>query len=160
MELDDDDAEDDSFCRIAVSLGFLTDEKAAVALEAQRLLGRPQRIGMILVGRRLMTPGQVDEVLRVQVQRRSPAPEPEEQQLLLEAARLRLFGKLVILRGLATQGEVEECIFHQRQLADQGERLRIGEVMVNKGYLTTEDVLALLELQQRADLVARPETAG
>jgi len=148
-----DTEDDDLFCRVAVDLGLLTEQQAAAALEVQQLLARPQKIGLLVEARRVLSRAQVEEVLRVQAQRRGRLPEGEEEKLLREAARVRLFGKLVVLRGLATEGEVEECIFHQRQLADRGEKLRIGEALVRKGYLKIEDVLSLLELQKRASAI-------
>jgi hypothetical protein len=152
--------EDDAFCSVAVDLGFLDPEQAAAALEAQRVLARPQRVGMLLEARRLLTRSQVEEVLRVQAQRRGRPSEDEDERLVREAARVQLFGKLVVLRGLATEGEVEECIFLQRKLADSGERLRIGEVLVRKGYLTVQDVLSLIDLQKRAETIEVDDDAA
>jgi hypothetical protein len=56
------------------------------------------------------------------------------------------FGRLVLLRGFVTEGELEACIFLQRQLASRGENVRLDELLVRKGYLAESEARELLEL--------------
>jgi hypothetical protein len=150
-------AAEDAFCRLAIAMGFLAEEEAAITLAMQERLDRPERIGKLLIARGLLTPGQVQEVLGAQGRERGRPPEPEAASLLEAAARARAFGQLVLLRGLATEGELEECIFQQRQLANRGEDVRLGELLVQKGYLKASEVKDLLDLQARAEKAAEAE---
>ncbi len=147
--------DDDLFCRVALRLGLLTEVEVVIALEVQRSLESPQRIGKILVGRGVLTPAQVEAVLEAQALERGRLPEPEAHALLVAAAEARVIGKLAVLRGLVTEGEVEECVFSQRQLAERGESVPLGEVLIRKGYLRPEDLAGLLALQRQAATVAR-----
>jgi hypothetical protein len=139
---------------VALRLGLLTEVEVALVLEVQRRLDRPQRIGKILVARRMLTPEQVDRVLAAQALERGRVAEPEARAMMEQASEARLLGKLAVLRGLVTEGEVEECLFTQRQLAERGEIVAIGEVLVRKGYLRPEDLRGVLDLQADAAAAA------
>lgn len=55
------------------------------------------------------------------------------------------FGKLVVSRKLATQPQVEECLKVQHASRRQGKTpRRLGEIMVEKGYLTAAQVEQVL----------------
>jgi len=146
--------QDDLFCRIAIQNGLLSPEQVAHALEVQRLLTKPQRIGKILIAQGFLTPIQVDEVLKLQGagRGRPPAPEPKLGGL---------FGQLVVQQKLATEGEVEECVVWQRELAANGDYVRLGELLVRKSYLSGFDVTKVLEIQARRErLDATPQNGN
>ncbi len=145
--------QDDFFCRIAIQCGLCTPEQVASALEVQRNLAKPQRIGKIMIAQGFLTPIQVDQVLRRQgVERgRPPAPEPKLGGL---------FGQIVVQQKLATEDEVEECVVLQRELAAAGQYVRLGELLVRKSYLSGRDVAQVLELQTRREQVAAAPEEG
>ena len=146
---------DDRFCSIALALGFLDEERLVRALDAQGVLERRQPVGQILLARGELTLGQVDEILHLQKIERGEVADPKDQALVEEAIRAKLLGKIAVLRGLVSPAEVEECIFIQRQLAAKGETKKIGEILVEKGYLEASDLSALVELQARAEAQAK-----
>src|SRR5262245_66569268 len=55
-----------------------------------------------------------------------------------------LFGKLAIKLGLVTPDEVNECLRFQ---AEPGETRSLGEILVERGFLTTIQVKDILEKQ-------------
>jgi hypothetical protein len=138
--------QDDLFCRLAVTQGLLTPEQVAEALEIQRTLSRPQRIGKILVAQGYLSPIQVDRVLQAQSEERGRPPEPEGTARKRES-EVPLFGRVVLEAKLASAGEVEECVQLQRELAANGEYVLLGELLVRKGYLARRDVAHVLERQ-------------
>ncbi|MEZ0228485.1 MAG: hypothetical protein ACAI25_07650 [Planctomycetota bacterium] len=140
--------QDDLFCRIAIQSGLLTPEQVAHALEVQRNLTKPQRIGKILIAQGYLSPIQVDKILKEQgLERgRPPVPEPKLGGL---------FGQIVVQQKLATEGEVEECVIEQRELAARGEYVRLGELLVRKGYLSGFDVAKVLDIQAEREQPAR-----
>jgi serine/threonine-protein kinase len=64
------------------------------------------------------------------------APEPPEDS--------RRFGEAVADRGLATREQVAECLRAQAELAARGVFRNLGEIMVERGYLTAGQVQRLL----------------
>jgi len=140
--------QDDLFCRIALQSGLLTPEQVAQALFVQRNLAKPQRIGKILIAQGYLTPIQVDQILQRQGEERGrpPAPEPKLGGL---------FGQIVVQQKLASEGEVQECVLMQRELAARGEYVRLGELLVRKSYLSGFDVAKVLEIQEERE---RPRT--
>ncbi|MDF1664189.1 MAG: protein kinase [Planctomycetota bacterium] len=58
------------------------------------------------------------------------------------------FGEIVVREGFAAKTAVQECLGIQEKLRSFGvEPKRIGEIMVEKGYLTDGDVAEILEIQ-------------
>jgi tRNA A-37 threonylcarbamoyl transferase component Bud32/tetratricopeptide (TPR) repeat protein len=57
------------------------------------------------------------------------------------------FGRVAIAQGFATAKQVEEAVEAMRKLAELGFRERLGEIMVKKGYLTTDQVQKILHIQ-------------
>lgn len=160
--------DDALFCRIAVDRGLLAEEQVAQALEIQRGLTRPQRIGKILVAAGYLTPHQVDAVLRLQgeARKRPPAfdtprdgrPAPTRRPEAAPAAPGvppreddgRLFGQLVVAKRFASEGEVAECVELQRELAARGEYVKLGELLVRKGYIARRDIGRVLDAQGKS----------
>ena len=59
--------------------------------------------------------------------------------------RTRLFGTLAVKTGLASPKQVEECIAEQNAARAEGRTPpRLGEIMAQKGYLSREQVQAIL----------------
>ena len=57
-----------------------------------------------------------------------------------------LFGKLAVREGLLTEAEANECL---RLQAEEGEKRSLGEIMIAKGRLNSEQVNRLLAKQQK-----------
>jgi len=61
-----------------------------------------------------------------------------------------LFGRLAVMEGWTTMPEVDACLDKQRELESHNKVRRIGSIMVDRGYLTPEQVLAILTKQNKA----------
>jgi len=71
--------------------------------------------------------------------------------------RANLFGTIAVKAGLATREQVGECIRLQREARERGEPIpRLGELMAQKGYLSPEQVEAIL----RGDFAAPGKRFG
>lgn len=57
-----------------------------------------------------------------------------------------LFGKVVIRMGLAREEQVRACLDIQDSL-QHGDFKRLGDILVDKGILTAEDIQRVLEFQ-------------
>jgi len=124
------------FGEIAVRLFMLTRRDLDRGLRAQdqaREQGGTAALGEVLVGLGLMTEAQVAAVLRA-------------QEIYDEKSVETLYGRLAVKNKFLTQAELDKALdVHERT----GRRLRIGEVLVKKGYLTWEQHESLLRAQER-----------
>jgi hypothetical protein len=127
--------------KIILSKGFCTQAHIdrCLAIQAARHDGTP--LGRVLVNEGFITEEQHSEVLGIQ--RRNMSAVDPLQKKQKEAV---LFGKLAVREGLITEEEANKCL---RQQATEGEKRSLGEIMVAKGCLTTEQVKDLLSKQQK-----------
>jgi hypothetical protein len=87
----------------------------------------------------------------------------EEQQRRLESMREYrliqqgefLLGQLLVQHNKATQIQVNKCLEHQRRMAEMGTIPvpRLGEIMVDHGFVDGETVARMLELQNKRIMV-------
>jgi len=62
-----------------------------------------------------------------------------------------LFGRIAIRNGLATEADVRRCLAVQKQISDSGrEPGRLGDIMVEQGYVPEEMAKKIFSLQGRA----------
>ncbi|NPA92209.1 MAG: hypothetical protein GXO56_00840 [Chloroflexi bacterium] len=75
---------------------------------------------------------------KLRVPEQSPAP--EEAPFALEALVPRL-GERLVQEGLITPAQLEQALAHQRELAEkQGTPKRLGQVLVELGFISREDL--------------------
>ena len=126
------DTRDILFGQIALERGLITQAQLDGAL-AKQDGGDQRQIGMLLLEDETIDESELDLVLDVQRERLARTAENSELKL-----SDILYGRLVAARKLATQGQVSECLREQAKLESMGMFLRLGEILVKKGYLTQE----------------------
>ncbi len=57
------------------------------------------------------------------------------------------FGQIALKYGFVTEAQVRDCLRLQAELAGRGERKRLGRIMVDRGFLTGEDVWNIFQIQ-------------
>jgi uncharacterized CHY-type Zn-finger protein len=131
------------FGKIAVREGFCTQAQVDEAIRLQLQLQSPHqpapRVGEILLERGSISPAHHKRVLEIQKQNMDLV-----DPLVKKRKESQLFGKLAVKQGLVTQDEVNACL---RIQAEEGERRSLGEILVEKGYLTAIQVKDLLGRQ-------------
>ena len=131
------------FGKIAVSLGFCTqaqvDECASLQLQMQSPHRSAPKLGEIMVEKGYLSREQSEKVLQTQ-----RANLEQVDPLVRKRKEAVLFGKLAAREGLCTQEELNECL--QLQALD-GEKRSLGEILVERGYLTAVQVKDLLGRQ-------------
>jgi len=84
-------------------------------------------------------------------------PRCEDNGCGMVRAASSLFGMLAIKAGLVTSGQVEECLRLQESMREAGGAVpRLGEVMCLRGYLSPEQVQAII----RGDFAERGKQFG
>jgi transcription elongation factor Elf1 len=131
------------FGKIAVREGFCKQAQVDEGIRLQLQLQSPHqpapKIGEILLERGHITPEQHARVLEIQKQNLDLV-----DPLVRQHKESVLFGKVAVKQGLVTQEELNECL---RIQADEGERRSLGEILIEKGYLTAVQVKDLLGRQ-------------
>jgi serine/threonine-protein kinase len=60
-----------------------------------------------------------------------------------------LLGRIALERGLVTPGQLEECLRERASMTAQGSKSLLGKLLIDRGYLKTEDALELLQEQTK-----------
>ena len=125
------------FGTIAYKNGLLTRDQLIEVVDEQdaefQIHGAARTIGEICVEREYLTPQQVEDVLLAQ----------EKSRILLEDT---LYGKIAVRNDLVVDHQIEEALEIQRQ---DGYQRRIGQILVDRGYLSEQQVRAILRTQER-----------
>lgn len=131
------------FGKIAIAQGYCAQEQLDEILKLQLQMQSPHRpaprLGELLVEKGVLTAEQLQAVLSIQKQNLDAA-DPLAKKIKEEA----LFGRLAVKEGLATESQVEECL---RIRQGRGEIRTLGEIMVEKKFLSAEQVKSLLSRQ-------------
>ena len=129
------------FGKIAASRKYCTADQIekCVAIQAKT----PDRLplGQILVSEGYITQDQHSEILGIQ--RRNMAAIDPVNKVSKESL---LIGKLAVREGFVSEEKVNACL---RIQARDGEKRTIGEIMVQKGFLTSADLKILLSKQHK-----------
>lgn len=122
------------FGMIAVRLGYATQVEVDDALLAQEQLlarGVTQRLGELLVERRVLTAKQVEDVLR--------------RQFAEGTNHGHDYARIVIENKFATREQVQECLEAQRRAyRERGEVTLLGPTLVQRGVLSEQRHRAVL----------------
>ena len=129
------------FGKIAVKKEYLTQSQVSTLLERQRECsgaGDPASLGELAVRNKILTLEQVGEILLA-------------QECTKIRDKDRLLGILAIKNGFATTEEVDLALHEQKQDYQPARGLpkRLGEILVEMGTMTWEQLAALLAAQSR-----------
>src|SRR5258706_7047229 len=121
--------------RIALERGLVSVDQLAEALNDQK--GQPAgSLGVTLLRKGLIKQRDLDVLLEEQKRRLADALDLSDPKL--EDA---LLGRLLIKQGLVKEAQLYECLRASAELGEKGEKApRLGELLVRKGYLTTDAV--------------------
>jgi len=127
---------DQLFGEIAVKLFFCTRRDLDRALKAQleaREAGSDPTIGEVMRGLGILTADQVEAVLKA-------------QEVYDDKSVETLYGRIALKNRLITPSALEDAMkVHDRVNG----RLRVGEILVKRGYLSWEQHDSVLRLQER-----------
>jgi len=63
-----------------------------------------------------------------------------------------LFGRIALKNNLVNPKQLIECLAIKDKLLRQGRKMMLGQILIEKGYLTKEEVLYVLRMQKKAVL--------
>jgi uncharacterized CHY-type Zn-finger protein len=133
------------FGKLAVSMGFCTQEGIEACLLVQAASADRLPLGRVLINEGHITETQHSQILVAQRKNMSVI-----DPVLKRQRESILFGKLAVREGLLTAAQVNECL---QQQATMGDTRSLGEIMVSKSMLTFKQVQDLLSRQQKKIMV-------
>ena len=106
--------------------------------------GDDRQIGMLMLDAGHVNEDELDMVLQIQRERLA-------RTATNSTAKLSdvLFGRLVVARKLATQGQVNESIREQGKIEQMGMFMRLGEILVKKGFCSEAQIDELASYQRK-----------
>ncbi len=141
--------------QIALEKGFISQDELDECLRDQESGPQWRQLGMILLDKDYITEDDLE--IALEIQRRNLEKTVDNTELKLKDV---LFGRIVVSRRLATQSQVNECLREQERIERMGMFLRLGEIMVKKGYLDQENMNEILGYQNQKLDEFRRETMG
>jgi hypothetical protein len=126
---------------IAVKTRLITKEQLNECLHDQKKRTSWKSVGEILVEKQYITNSQLKFLINIQ-QRNLEVKTHQSRRVKQD----NLFGRLAIRLGFATEKQVEESLGMQLMI-EESHFLRLGEIMVKKGYMTDEQLKSIIDFQ-------------
>ncbi len=135
--------------RIAVERGLLSQAQLDAALKDLGPDGKTT-LGTYLLDKKVVARPALDQAIQEQLKRLKTIEWYERM------AKAELdFGQLLVKHNKATQNQVNKCLEIQQKMAEQGKSPipRLGELLVEHGYVDGKTVQDILKLQKKDILV-------
>jgi hypothetical protein len=127
--------------QIAFDVGYVTAAELEECLQIQSKAPAFAPIGLLLLEKGYLTLEELEELLRIQRQK--------FQSLSADPSQGGLFGQIAVRRGWVTAVQLSECLRDQAVSARAGSSLRLGQILLGKGYLAVPQFLEILRLQKK-----------
>ncbi|MBI4616005.1 MAG: hypothetical protein HY720_20480 [Planctomycetes bacterium] len=147
--------------RLAQQEGLATKEQVRDALRTQvrlRELGIVLRVGEALIDRGVLTTADVSRLLRVQKERRGAIDWRSLAGSASVSAADAALARILVAGGILDQGELDECRYVRRAIAELGLERDLARVIWEKGFLEREIVERIGEEHRQA--VSAPAEDG
>ncbi|MHC4778734.1 MAG: hypothetical protein ACYTFG_09190 [Planctomycetota bacterium] len=128
--------------QIALEKGFISQDQLDECLKVQESNPQWKQLGMIFLDSEFISEEDLEIVL--EIQRKNLEKNLDNSELKLKDV---LFGRIVVSSRFATQGQVNECLREQERIERMGMFMRLGEILVKKGYLSDENMSEILSYQ-------------
>jgi len=137
--------EDDMhFQKLVLEEGYVTRDQLDACVQIRKQLPEKHSIKRILLARGYLTGQQLDEIQEKQREHRR-----EHGRLTRRLREEQLFGQIVQNFKYASEEEVQECLRIQEKLQEkEDEIVPLGEILLERGYVTDEQHLAVVNYQK------------
>ena len=134
--------------RIAVEKGLVTEAQLKDCVREQKAAprGTEKPLGVVLLARGLIGEKDLEQLLQEQNQRLRALDTYQKMQKVEY-----LFGQLLVKHNKATQIQVNKCLEIQQRAAEKGVGPvpRLGELLVEHGYVDRQTVADILRMQNK-----------
>jgi hypothetical protein len=136
------------FGKIALSLEYVTSEQLTKCILIREKSNRRKSLGTIMLDEGYITKEQMDEILHIQRENLDTATRHPAEKL-----EDIIIARLAMKYGYATENNITDALRLQRVRESKGNFYRLGEILVEKGYASVKDVLALLSMRKKHLLI-------
>lgn len=136
--------------KLAVEKGLITEAQLAECMKEQKQPAGTRALGEVMLSKGLIRKADLNGLLEEQ-ERRTSALNAYQKMQKVEF----LFGQLLVKHNKATQIQINKCLELQQQMAEKGVSPlpRLGELLVEHGFLDKKTVEETLRLQNKQILV-------
>lgn len=136
------------FGRIALMLNYVSPAQLTECVMIQEKSSPVEKLGKVMIKKGYLNPEQANEILGIQqANLQSPTAHPDQR---LEDV---IVGRLVVKHNFATEEQVNEALRTQALREQEGIFYRLGEIMVEKGFMSVADVLSVLKIQNKQIMI-------
>jgi len=133
------------FGKLAVKMGYVSPDQLQRTVVHQHDRGEEHvRLGELLLEQKLLSRIKLEHVLGWQDVLLS-RPHPQRQTPVGES----LLGRLAVEHGHLSKEQLNRCVWLQELRRSDGRQPRLGQVMVEEGLVTEDDVVQQLDIQQQ-----------
>jgi serine/threonine protein kinase/ribosomal protein L37AE/L43A len=134
--------------RIALAYGMVTQEQLNLCLNLQAKGQANRPLGELLLEKKFISPEQRTRLLALQKKHVNASATGKR-----ETGGEGVFGQRLLQRKLVTPEQLNECLRFQECELGRGQPKNLGQILVEKGYLSREQVKEVLAEQQRVIVV-------
>ncbi len=136
------------FGRIALMMNYISPAQLTECVMVQEKTAPEKKLGSIMIEKGYLSPEQANEVLSIQqANLQSPSSHPDQR---VEDV---IVGRLMVKHGFAAEEQVNEALRTQALREQEGIFYRLGEIMVEKGFMRVADVVNVLKIQHKQIMV-------
>ncbi|MBI2933524.1 MAG: HlyD family efflux transporter periplasmic adaptor subunit [Planctomycetes bacterium] len=130
--------------QIALREGLIAQAQLDECLREQAATDPPRPLGQLLVEKGRLTAEQLRRVIEIR------SKQLEEIDAATRMSRQdSIFGSVAVSLGFVSPQRLNECLREQELLARKGVNKRLGRIMHERGYLTSEKIRQVLEMQRK-----------
>ncbi len=118
---------------------YLTSEQYEECVKSQTGSSQAKSLFIIAIEK-----GYINDKNLAAILKKIPGEKPKRQAVSKKKKR---FGELCIEKGFASKKQVEECLAAQNDLKRAGKHFRLGQILIEKKYITNPQARLVLELQ-------------
>lgn len=134
---------DQLFGQIALKLGLVTPAQLDEAIVLQRCAKEPRPLGALLQDLKIIGNDGLEKIIEAQ---KALAVAAEERARAIHDDNL--FGKVAMRLKLCSEEQLKDSVHIQDKLP-KDEFRRLGDIMISRGYLTSEGLQQILDAQRR-----------
>ncbi|MFH1422691.1 MAG: hypothetical protein ABIH42_08285, partial [Planctomycetota bacterium] len=136
------------FLELAVNKGFITQEQQTEVISIIKASKENTSSINILVDKAYMSLSKINEILD-EIKGKTASTEAKDKTQVKETIKDMSFGKIAMAKGFINENDINNCIKEQRERMSRGLNQRIGEVCIDMGSLSREQVKDILKVQVR-----------
>ncbi len=120
---------------------FLSEEELLACITLCNESDPPRSLSEVMIQKRFITSAQLNRILDKSITRVSDSSNSRDR-----------FGEVAIRKGFVTREQLQECLEEQKSGKEAGRHLRLGQILMQRRLLSTQQFLEVLKAQEQMSL--------